>query len=68
MTFADGTVEFGFDGGVLDQPTTIKRTPAGGGTAEQQAFAFDGALTTGLDDDRQRGRARSPTATTTTAT
>ncbi len=48
MTFADGTVEIGFDGGVLQQPSTIKRTPAAGGATEQQAFAFDGSLTTGL--------------------
>jgi RHS repeat-associated protein len=48
MSFADGTVDYGYGGGALEQPATIARTPAGGGPTEQDAFAFDGGLTTGL--------------------
>ncbi|HEU4840799.1 MAG TPA: RHS repeat-associated core domain-containing protein, partial [Ilumatobacteraceae bacterium] len=46
-TWADAVVEYGYDGS-LNRPTSMKRTPAGGGTAEGQAFTYDGAQTTGI--------------------
>ncbi len=46
-TWADAVVEYGYDG-ALNRPTSMKRTPAGGGTAEGQAYTFDGAQTTGI--------------------
>ena len=52
-TWADAVVEYGYDGS-LNRPTSMKRTPAGGGTAEGQAYTFDGAQTTGHRHQRQR--------------
>ena len=54
-TWADAVVDYGYDGS-LNRPTSIKRTPAGGGTAERQAFTFDGAQTTGLPAAAARRR------------